>query len=645
MPTVEYRFSKKGEELSQEVLDAVSSFQDHVIDKGYARSWLKNQDYIEGKYFEVYPGDDILDVGEQGEFKATFFNHFRNFYTHMYNQVTANTPAFSCSSANTDLESKRATQVGKRIVDHYHKVKRYEDKINGTTKKGICHGDGYLSLEWNPFAGEKKGKDKDKYIYNGDFEANIRTVWDVFFDYNKENKDDWLWCIFRTRKNRYDVAATFPNKKDEILAINDYRNGDRYWEFKNGKITDRDDESDDIWVYSFYHKPTPAMPEGKYALVAGDSNSKSVNLYESNKYLYLDRLPLFNLSPDEYMTECFGFTDMNSIRGPQQLMNIVLSTITSNVIAAGAQNVYAGPSGSNVDIESTVNGLNFFYGDVKPEVIDFYRDNTGLDSLIQFCKSNMETLTGQNSVVRGDVAGAPNLKSGVAIATVINMAFQYSMGLVKSYNKMFEDVYTFIIDVLKVVADSERLLEIVGKRRENDVESFTRDDIRQISRVVVERVNPISKSYAGSIEIGMELLKIGHITPDQFFDLINNGNIDFATENKERMMDLITAYKDALLEGVQVPAVPGINHRLFMQEIQSLLFDMNILTNPEKAPILQNILRLLNEQMQFVRNGDEVAEYIYAGQIPPPPGQLNNSGGLPPAMQAPPPQGAQGAQQ
>jgi hypothetical protein len=71
-----------------------------------------------------------------------------------------------------------------------------------------------------------------------------------------------------------------------------------------------------------------------------------------------------------------------------------------------------------------------------------------------------------------------------------------------------------------------------------------------------------------------------------------------------------------LLKGEPLPAVPGINHRLFMQEIQSLLFDKNILTNPDKSQILENILRLLTEQMNFVRGGDEIADYIYGGQLP-----------------------------
>ena len=228
----------------------------------------------------------------------------------------------------------------------------------------------------------------------------------------------------------------------------------------------------------------------------------------------------------------------------------------------------------------------------------------------------METLSGQNSVVRGDVAGAHNLKSGVAIATVINMAYQYSMGLAKSYNALFEEVYTFMLDTLKVVANQKRLIEIVGKKRENDVNFYTRDDLQGVSRVIVEKVNPVSKSYSGSIEIGMELLNIGQITPEQFFDLINTGNIDFATENKERMMDLITAYKDALLRGEQLPAIPGINHRLFLQEIQSILFDKDVLTSHNKANILNNTLKLITDQMNIVRSGDEVADYIYGGQLP-----------------------------
>lgn len=627
MATHEYRFAKKGEELAAEIIDAVYDFQDHVINKGYAKSWVKNQDYIEGKFYESYPGDDIIDLGEQGEMKAMFFNHFRNFYTHTYNQVTANTPAYTVTAANTDIESKKSAQVAKRVVDHYHKVQGFEDLINKSTKKGIGHGDGYLTIEWDPTIGEKIAQENGKFVYKGDFSGDVKNVWDVFFDYNKTDKKDWEWVIFRKKKNRFNLAATFEKKKAHILAINDCKNTDRYWQYLNNANDDTSDsQTDDIWQYSFYHKATPAVPNGVYAMVAGDDKNASTMLYEGDRNFYGDKLPIFNISPDEYMTECFGFTDLNSCRGPQELVNVVLSSMATNAIAAGSQNIYAGPSGNNLDIQSTVDGMNLIYADIKPEVLDFYQENPGLYNLINFSKTFMETATGMNSVVRGDVAGAPNLKSGVAIATVINMAAQYSMGLTKSYYMMFEAVYTFMIDVLKVVANEERLIEIVGKRRASDVGYFTKDDLQGVSRVVVEKVNPIIKSPAGAMEVGMELLKIEAITTEQYFDIINTGNIDFATENLESLTDLITAYKDALTDGKKLPPVPGINHRLFMREIQSLL-TYDVLTNPDKAEVLQNTLELLNGQMQFVRDGDEVAEYIYAGQIPQPP--QPEGGGMP----------------
>lgn len=617
LANLEYRFSKKGDDLAKVILDDVSDFQDYVINRGIAKQWIKNQDYIEQKFYESYEGDDIVDAGQQGEYKAMAFNHFRNIYKHMYNQVTANTPAYTCTATNTDLESKKSTQVGKRVVDYYHKVKRFEDYMNSATDKAIAHGDGYLVVEFDPTIGRKIGLDnKGKFIYEGDFKPTVRTVWDVFFDYNKESKKDWVYCTFRKRLNKFDVAATFPKHKDAIVGLTDYRLNDRYAQYiNNGSDIDNKD-SDDIFVYGFYHKESPALPNGKYCLVAGDCDSGSVMLYESDKNFYKDKLPVFPISPGEYLTDCFGFTDLNICRGPQELMNVILSGMASNAIASGSQNIWAGSPGNNIDIQTTVDGMNLFYSDQKPEVIDFYQENPGMMKLLGLCKSTMETLSGQNSVVRGDVAGAPNLKSGVAIATVINMALQFSMGLAKSYYALFEDVYSFMLDTLKSVANEQRLIEIVGKKREQDVEYFTKDDLKGISRVVVERVNPVSKSYSGSIEIGMELLQLGQITPEQFFDLINTGNIDFATENKERMMDLITAYKDGLLKGEQLPAIPGINHRLFMQEIQSLLFDKDIMVNPERANILQNILSLLTNQMNLVRGGDEIADYIYGGQLP-----------------------------
>jgi hypothetical protein len=116
----------------------------------------------------------------------------------------------------------------------------------------------------------------------------------------------------------------------------------------------------------------------------------------------------------------------------------------------------------------------------------------------------------------------------------------------------------------------------------------------------------------------MELLKIGKITPLEFFDVVNTGNLDVAVQADKRMLDFIAVAKEQLLAGKELPPIPGINHQLYIKEIHSLLFDVDILSNPKNQNIMRNITQTLQQQLDIMRNGDEIANLIYGGKPPTP---------------------------
>jgi hypothetical protein len=177
-------------------------------------------------------------------------------------------------------------------------------------------------------------------------------------------------------------------------------------------------------------------------------------------------------------------------------------------------------------------------------------------------------------------------------------------------------VTSFLLDTLKKVANTQRLIDISGKMSEAAVNSYTKKDLEGVSRVIVDQVNPLTKQPGGKIELAMELLKIGKIDAVQFFDVVNTGNLDVATESDERMLDFIASAKEKLMSGESIPPIPGINHQLYIKEIHSLLFDMEVLGNEQNQNILQNVLQTIQQQLDIMRNGDEIANLIYGGKQP-----------------------------
>jgi hypothetical protein len=614
----QYAFLQSGNELAQTLLDKINNFKDFTLRTGIRTNWMRNKRFYENNFWGIRTQSfaDIGDAGEQGELKNAAFNHFRNVLRHSINQITQAVPSFSCTAVNTDVASRRSAKIGKNVIDYYFKVKKLNKWLHKAAEKAVVYGDGYIIIEWNPYLGKEVAVDEEgRVIKEGDFSIDALSPFDVMFDYSKKSKEAWQWVIFRRRKNKYDLAKAFPEKEEEILKLGNTTDPQYYFEDGEVYLNELEKDCNDIYVYSFYHVKSETLPDGKYVMFAGD-DSQAINLYEG-KNLYGEQLPVFALSPANFMELSFGYTEANVLRTPQMLINLAVSAMATHLSSFAVNNIWA-PTGSNLTIEELMDGMNFISSDIKPEVVTFYQENPNLVNMMNLCISQIETLSGQNSVVRGNVQNTPNLKSGVALATVINMAQEYSHLLQQNYYELFEDLATFMISVLAKIANTERLIEIAGKRNSSTVMTYTNQDLQGISRVVVDRANPLANTPAVKIEMAQDLLAKGKITVEKYFDVINTGNLDNATESDQRMLDFIDSVKEALMAGKQVPPIPGINHQLVIREIQALIYDIDITTNPQNQGILQNILQFLQGQMDLVRNGDEISNFIYGNQPPTP---------------------------
>lgn len=608
-----YAFLLNGQDLADQLVKRIKTHIDYVRSSGLATQWEKNQAFYENNFYGAGRSNDITAAGEQGELLATSFNHFRNILRHIQNQLTSQVPSYTVSANNSDPKSRRAKEIGESIVDYYFKVKRVKTFMDEGAEYGIVTGDGWLACEWSPLLGNKITQDNDRVIYEGDFDFESFGPDSVFFDPKKKNKRNLQWIIFRRRKNKWDLAKMFPKKKSEIIGLGPCADLDYSSEFQG--YTQDNNEDTDIWVYSMYHKASPAIPDGKYCIFVADSIERGIMLYEG-KNIYREHLPIFSISPAKYLKSPFGFTEANILRGPQEIINMVISATTTMGSTWGVANLWT-PTGSPVTVEEVSEGMNNVSSDQKPEILQLFQDNPALYNLLNLSVSTIETLSGQNSVVRGNIENT-QLKSGIALATVINMAQQYGQGLISTYYEAFEDVASFLINGLQKFANTERLIEIAGKSKEAAVRTFTADDISPLTRVTIDKANPIAKMPAGAMEIGLELTKMGKLSVEQFYDIVHNGKLSVATTADDRMLDYVAAVKSALLEGKKVPAIPGINPGYFMKEIHGLLMDLNLTLDPSKAEIVNNIRMLINDQMNLLREGDQLAALIHGGQLPQP---------------------------
>lgn len=581
---------------------------DEAVDVLMAKSnnWFKNLDvsgymdklrnswtsYHGAFYQDSGESHQISFGGEQGELTQIGVNHYRNIAQHILNMITSTRPAMQARAINTDQKSAAQTVLANGLLDYYMRDHRLEEFIKIATEYAIVLGSGYIKIEWNSTKGEVYDFNEDLgiEIREGDLEFNNLSPFDVLFDTTREDrKHDWV--ITRHFKNRFDVAAKYPELKDKILALPTKSDLLEYTGFQYSY-----DETDLIPVYEFYHKRTESMPDGRYMLYL----DKNVVLLDSP--MPYRNLPVYCIAPSYYLGTPYAYTPMFDLLGLQDAVNSLYSTILSNQTAFGVQNIIM-PKSADVSISQLTGGLNLIEanerdGQIRP--LNLTNTPKEIFEFLGMLEKTMETVSGVNAVSRGNPD--PNLRSGNALALVQSMTLQFLSGLQQSYVMMVEDLGTGIINILKDHATVPRIATIVGKNKRTYIKEFTGDELDSVNRVVVDIGNPLARSTAGKVEMAEQLLQMGLLTtPQQYIEVIETGNLDNMTEDVFSQLNLVRGENERMTNGQPVVAVFTDDHLLHIKEHSAVLADPDLRLD---GTLVDRVTAHIQEHINLLRNTD-----------------------------------------
>ena len=651
----EYFASKDGPDTARIVLQKANKWF-HTLDvNGYLDKLKEAWSAYHGAYYtDIGSGHRLTFSGEQGELVNLPVNHYRNICRHILNMVTANRPAMQARATNTDYKSLVQTKLANGLLDYYMREKRLEDYLIRAIEHAIVFGSGYVKMEWNAMTGEvhdyieptfrremqsrmvsdpETGEEyEEEYeedmldeegnpiveeegypIYEGDVEFSTVSPFDIVFDSTKEDNAKHEWVLIRSFKNRFDLAAKYPEKEDQILKQETKDQKERY-DF-NGAFYD---ESDDIAVYEFYHKRTESMPDGRYMLFVDSEDGVLMDA----PMPYRD-LPVFRVVPGEILGTPYGYTDTFDLLPIQDALNSLYSTILSNQNAFGVQNILM-PRGADINPQSLSGGLNIIeYNNQvgKPEPFNMTQTPKEVFSFIEVLEQAMETVSGVSSVTRGNPEAS--LKSGNALALVQSMSLQFISGLQHSYVKLIEDVGTGLVNMLKDFASVPRIAMIVGESNRTYMKEFTGDDLSQINRVIVDVGNPLAKTTAGRVQMAEQMLQMNLIkTPEQYISVINSGKLESMTDGIDRQLMLVKAENEKLIAGEDVVAVAIEPHSLHIKEHRDVLADPDLKNDPE---LVTRVMTHIQEHIDHLRMADpDLLMHIGEQPLSPPGGSPAN---------------------
>jgi len=625
------------EEIGAKILEKVDNYTEYVLSTGLSQLWYKT-------FNAYYRGGinlgEISQGGEHNEFMLLDINHFKSLTSNILTMTTNQRPALDPRAVNTDVESTAQALLARGLLDYYMREKKVERYLKDAVKHGLLYGEGFVTTEWDETSGEEYGVNDETgaVVREGDLEFSVLPPHFVARDFAKTESNSHNWYVLTRYKNKYDLAAQYPDDAEKIL---DLGVDDSYF-IKLSLDKSVWADTDDIPIFTFYHKPTQALPDGRMTVVL----SGDLVLFDGP--IPYRNLPVYRLAPEDQDFTTFGYTSMYDLLSIQEAINSLYSTVATNQSTFGIQNILI-PRGFNISVDSLTGGLNLIEYDPnvgKPEPLNLTLTAPEVFNFIQQLEKLMETLSGVNSVSRGNPE--TSLKSGAALALVQSMSIQFNSGLQQSYVELLEDVGTSMITILKDFAQVPRVAMITGKQNRSYMKEFSGKDLSKVNRVLVDSGNPLAKTTAGKLQIADNLLQAGFIqNPEQYLMVLETGNIDYLIEGQTKELYNIRSENEGLAAGEMPVALVTDDHRIHLIEHRGVLASPEVRKDPK---IIEAVLTHVQDHINLLKTADPQllqmlgqeplqADPQALGQLPQ---QGSNAGvaGAPTGVGQPPPQAA-----
>lgn len=613
-------------------LEKIADWRKYCSSRGLTTLWKDKVSNYYGLSEDSYSSQRAISGGTEGELTNIKVNDLHSLVQNQLVVITSARPAGIAKAINSDVRSLKNSRIGTAIAEYYLSQSGFEQKFVNACEVALLVDEAYVDLFWDKDAGDTVRPNVDEAgqpvaaapIMSGDAKMRLHCPWNVARD-SAAPVESQKWNILSILCNRFDLIAMYPQFKEQILyAAQD--------EVEQNSLQKRLGD-DNVYAHLVVHDRTPAVPEGRYSLIVGDT-------LVADMALPYPEYPVDRLTPGDVIDGPTGYCPSNDVMAMESITDRLHSIVTTNNVTFGGQSL-VGPPLSGMSVSEVAKGLRYF--ELPPELVDKLK-------ALQLTQSSPETyayidkLSAKKQEALGSVAGtlqaqATQGASGSAMALIQAQAVQFNSGTQRGYYRLLSRVMTKLIGVLRVYADTPRVARIVGKSKSQGLKEFkyTGEDLNSISSIVYEMVNPVSQTVGGRMQLAQDLIQNGMITsPRQYLTVVETGNLDALTSPDEDINLLILEENEWLSEGKQVEVVVTENHNAHIEAHKAVLASPDAKSDPTLAKtVLDHIQRHLDIWQDASMNNPAIL--LATGQQPLP--QM-----APPMPGGPgaPPQGPQG---
>lgn len=647
-----YWANAEGLDLAREVFTRIESYYRRLPQMRMYKRWVAGWAAYNGLPNQDNPFDvtELAYTGDESENANLQVPHLAALGRHLVNMVVQDRVALDPIPVNTDYASEAQTQVAKGILEFLIKSEGLEKLFTEATEIAIACGMAWQTAEWDPSYGDwirqpdPRGgpgavvyidPDTKTPIREGRFVSRVFLPWDVVTDLSR-GSDRHIWLCTKTYESKYDLAAQNPTVAEEILSLQDVS---RSWltqtTNKSTKARGSDIDGDLIPVFTFYHAPTPACPNGRWARLLSEG------LLLGDGGLPYDSLPIVQHTAGHVIGSQFGDSPFLHGLGIQKVIDKLASALASNNLALAKQCLLL-PEGATYSPSELAEGLSALYVPVgpngeliKPEAIQLTKSAPETYQLLEKLVAMLAVITGVNAALSGADPAAQHELSGAAMVFLESQALRFVSGAQASFNNLVEGVGTRLIKILQRYAKSPKLARIAGKSRQFMMQEWNGSIFDGFDRVEIQRGNFSQNTPAFRLQIAENLRQGQMLDPgaagrEQYFEVMTQGTADPLTESHVTSKLNIRKENELLSQGEPAHALLTDDHRLHIDEHKTVLDRPDLRDgSPLAEQVAQATLAHIQEHISLLQDPANAPLLQLLGQQP-----------LPPPMPPPPPPGA-----
>jgi hypothetical protein len=623
-----YWASKPAREVAAECSKRTDTWFKYVRDSGLLALWRRSlSEYYSGSE----QGGQTNTAGDQDELTTIKINHVRNLGEHLISAIAGQAPQFLPQGSNNDAKSANAVRIAGALLDDAIKHGDLGKIRIEASRRSHVLSEGWASVLWNSTMGKDVAPDPEtqQVVSTGDVKYQLHSPIDLARDPFRDNAEH-QWFVVRRSENRWDLAAEHPEFTDAISSLPSKFEGK---ELRPRLVHDalvKSSDTDEVYVYDFWHDKTPAMPQGRqFSFVTEEAGW-------GDGPLQYDRMPLFCLSAETQIATGRGYTTAYDLLPLQQVINACYSTSLSNVNAFGVQSIWTKP-GDNIDVQELTKGLNHIKSMEKPEPLNLAQTSPEIPALAANLIQQSEILSGVNAVRRGNIEATGKL-SGAAYALLDAKLLDLTVSQQDAYRVWMTDIAMHVVRLYQRYATVERVVQIAGQSNRSEAITFTGEALRPIQRVEIEMGNALQRTTAGRLQLAemladRQMLK----TPESFIAVVTTGRHEPVTEGPSKEFNLIKSENEWLANGKLPQVLATDNHQLHIEEHKGVLASPETRENPQ---IVQSTLAHIEAHQ--AASVPPPSPGPPGGPGPPPGSPSGGPGDLPSGDPAPMPTGAAG---